>query len=111
MGQVPGSRNRVLGDRLWDDDGQEWTTRRADWVTAKQVRQLIGRDQRVLVHSYGRSVQWLGAAAAPQRWSHVRHHFEVPGEHGAEPDDEGRTWGAHLWRRGDARLLGFETFC
>ena len=105
------SRNRVLADRLWDEAGREWTTKRTAWLTDKQVQQLVKRDQPVVIYGLGRPMQWLDASEARLWWSHARRHLEVPGQHGASPDAEGLTWGAHLWRREDDRLLGFESFC
>jgi hypothetical protein len=105
------NRNRVMADRLWDEAGREWTTKRTAWLTDKQVQHLIKGDQPVVIHGFGRRMQWLDAREAQVWWSHARRHLEVPGQHGASPDAEGLTWGAHLWHREDDRLLGFETFC
>lgn len=65
----------------------------------------------MVVHGTGRPVQWLDAAATRRWWTHAGTHVAVPGEHGAEPDRDGRSWGARLWRRGQERLLAFTTFC
>jgi hypothetical protein len=106
-----GNRNRVLADRLWDEVGREWTTKRTDWLSSRQVQQLIKRDQHVVICGFGRSMKWLDAKEAQLWWSQARRHLVVPGEQGGSPDTTGLTWGAHLWRSGDDRLLGFETFC
>lgn len=101
----------MLDDRLWDDVGREWSTSRAAWLTSKDVERWIKRDQRVVIHGFGQPMQWLEPAEARAWWARAKRHLEVPGQHSAEGDEEGLTWGAHVWRRGDARLLGFETFC
>ena len=104
-------RNRVLADRLWDDVGREWTTSRAAWLTPKDVGRLVKRDQRVVVHGFGRPMVWLDCADARPLWARVKPHFEVPGQHAAEPDSDRLTWAAHLWRSERDVLLGFENFC
>jgi hypothetical protein len=38
-------------------------------------------------------------------------HLAIPGTSGAMPDPGGMTYGAHVWRSGEDRLLGFQTFC
>ncbi len=102
-GQVPRT--------LVDDAGREWTTRWASWASEKQVHQFLGRDQRVCVRAPDEELRWLAADQARTLWDHLREHFEVPGIAAAAPDEQGRTWGAHVFRREDDRLLVFETFC
>ena len=102
-GQVPLS--------LVDDAGREWTASWASWASDKQVRQFLVRDQRVCVRAPGEDLRWLTADEARTLWDHARAHFEVPGITAAVPDHQGRTWGAHVFRREDDRLLVFETFC
>lgn len=72
------NRNRVMADRLWDEAGREWTMKRTAWLTDKQVQQLIKRDQPVVIHGFGRRMQWLDAREAQVWWSHARRHLEVP---------------------------------
>ena len=97
---------------LWDGQGLEWTTKHSRWATAKQAAGFIGRDAPVgLVESPGQALIWMNGDTAQQWWAHAKRYFEVPGTFDAEPDQENRTWSAHIWHRGDARLAVFETNC
>lgn len=105
----------VPGDLL-EEAGRRWTTYWTRWCDAKQVRQLLRRDQDVLVRSStGGEVMRLGAEQARAWWQEVHHCFEVPGQVAASWSVDGLTWAAHVWRCEDggepARLLVFETFC
>lgn len=96
--------------RLIDDQGRVWTCSWASWATGQQVRQMLWRPQRVAVRDQDGVTRWLSQDDARALWSRIRQHFEVPGGP-AEPDAEGLTYAAHVWRHEDRRLLGFEVFC
>ncbi|WP_152991231.1 hypothetical protein [Frankia sp. R43] len=102
-------RNRVLGDRLWDDAGREW--RRERWAEADEVERRLVDARTVLLHGFHRPLRWLTPVDASERWERMRHHFDVPGRYGARGDADGLTYAAAVWRRGDEQLLGFESFC
>ena len=103
-------RDRVDGDTLWDADGREWSTKHTRWVTRSQANSFAKRDGVAgLLDGPGQPVRWMDASETKAWWAHARNHFEVPGTIGAKPDDHGRTWTAHVWRRADARLIVFET--
>ena len=102
----------VIDGVLWDADGHEWRTKHSRWATAKQAAGFVGREVPVgLVETVGRPVVWMSGDEAQRWWAHARRHFDVPGTSDAEPDDTNRTWSAHIWERGDRRLLVFETHC
>lgn len=102
----------LIGDTLWDDAGQEWTTKHTRWATAKQASGFVGRGAQVgLVVSPGQPMTWMSGDDAQRWWGHAKRHFEVPGQVDAEPDGENRIWSAHIWRRLETRLLVFETHC
>lgn len=102
----------IDGDRLWDAAGREWVNKHTRWTTAKQANAFAKRGAVVGLHdSPGRPLRWLDGDQLSAWWAHARRHFEVPGVEGGKPDDHGLTWGAHVWRRGDERLIVFETFC
>ena len=103
--------NVVEGDRLWDDHGLEWTTRRAAWLDEREVRRALRRRPRVVLHGPGQPMVWLDADDVRRWWAGARRSLERRGQYAADPDEHGLTWGAHLWRRDDQRLLGFEAFC
>lgn len=108
-----GDRVNVIVDNiLYDGCGDNWSTKHSRWATPKQAAGFVGRDTQVgLLDAPGKVLTWMSGQSAQEWWAHAKHHFEVPGTSHAEPDDTNRTWGAHLWQRGDARLLVFETFC
>jgi hypothetical protein len=102
--------NLVVEDVLWDADGQEWTTKRSRWATAKQASGYIGREAPVaLLDTPGQPLTWMNGQQSQQWWAHARLHFDVPGTLDAEADESNHTWAAHIWERGDDRLLVFET--
>jgi hypothetical protein len=104
--------NVVINGALWDRDGHEWATKPTQWATAKQASGFVGRESAVgLVDSPGRPLAWMSGDDAQAWWAHAKRHFDVPGSLDAEPDEDNRTWSAHIWRRGDGRLLVFETRC
>lgn len=99
-------------DRLWDRDGLEWTTKWAAWAETKQVAQFVGRDAEVACIEGGSgTLEWLDHDGAQSWWEHAKNHFEVPGKSIAVPDEAGRTWAAHIYRRDVARLLVVRSFC
>jgi hypothetical protein len=101
--------NVVVDGVLVDREGQEWTTKHSRWATAKQAAGFIGRDAPVgLIEHPGGELLWMHGDAAQQWWAHAKRHFDVPGTSDAEPDQANRTWSAHIWQRGDARLAVFE---
>lgn len=105
------TRNRMLDDRLWDDDGREWRCDRSDRATPQQITQILGTDHPVALHGYGRRMRWLTQDEARTFWHRIVRHVEVPGRLATEPDEEGLTYTAHIWRNGDYRLLGIEIIC
>jgi hypothetical protein len=101
----------VLGDRLWDDDGVEWSLS-VRWADAKQTTQFLRRERSVALVGPGQGVTWLTAVDARSLWLGARRHFEVPGQSAsAGPDQDGLTYGAKVWRHGSDRLLMIQTFC
>lgn len=104
--------NRVLDGVLVDRDGNEWTTKHSRWATAKQVSGYVGREKPVgLIEAPGHELVWMQGEEAQQWWVHAKRHFEVPGTSASEPDEQNRTWSAHVWQRGDKRIAVFETHC
>ena len=106
------SRNRVLDDRLWDAEGQEWSCPRGQWASHPDVRNLLRAGGPVCVHGMSRPMMWLTTAEARQEWMHWERYLEVPGKAAADgPDDDGLTYGAKIWRRDGDRRLGIQIFC
>jgi hypothetical protein len=102
----------IDGDRLWDADGREWRTRHSHWVAVEQAAAFVGRDGLSgFLDGPGRPVRWSTAVQTRQWWRQARPHFEVPGRVSAPADPQGRTWTAHIWRRGSDRLIVFEANC
>lgn len=105
------SAGAFLGTKLLDPGGTRW--RRKGWITAHEVDRLIKREAQVFRYeAEGDAVEVVPPAAVRELWARTRRHLEVPGsgEIGT-PDAKGRTYGAHLWRAGDRRALGLQTFC
>lgn len=102
-------KNSLIDGALWDRNGHEWTTKRTRWATAKQASGFVGRESSVGLVDAGQTITWMSGDASQAWWAHAKRHFEVPGESDAEPDTQNRTWSAHVWQRGDERVLVFET--
>ncbi|MEV6522375.1 hypothetical protein AB0M43_10570 [Longispora sp. NPDC051575] len=100
-------RNRFEDDRLWDDQGVEWSRARPRWIPEQRIRQLIRRDQRVAVleSGGGEGVSWLTAAEAKVFWHTIKGHIEGP------PDDHGLVYSGTLWRCEDRLLLAIQESC
>jgi len=98
-----------LDDRLWDDDGNEWTLH-IRWADPIQTKRFLRRDAPVALTGADPGVIWL-TPKERALWRDVRRHFEVPGVSGTEPGEDGLTYGAKIWRRGQERLLMLRTFC
>jgi hypothetical protein len=91
-GMGRGSRNRVLGERLWDDRGLVWYCSLGTWATISDVGQALLAEQHVAVHGVDRPMMWLTPAQARRSWAHWREYFEVPGAGVAIlPDAEGAS--------------------
>jgi hypothetical protein len=102
----------VEGSRLWDAHGQEWTTKHSTWVDADRAGAFARRDGIAgFLDGPGRPVRWATADQTRQWWRQAQRHFEVPGKSLAPSDEDGRTWTAHIWRRGTDRLIVFEAHC
>ncbi len=98
-------------DHLWDADGLDWTTTLGSWARPEGVVALLDAAGPVVVHGFGRTFRTLTPTEARQFWVKVAPHFEVPGEYGADPDEQGMTYAARVWVRGKERLLGFVESC
>ena len=106
------SANKLEHDHLWDRAGDEWQTKWSQWASPSQASRFAKRDQGIVVSDGpGEDLRWLSGREAAAWWTHAKGHFEVPGKSSAEPDSSGRTWAAHIFKRGDDRLLVVETFC
>ncbi|MDB5876463.1 MAG: hypothetical protein JWQ07_5905 [Ramlibacter sp.] len=81
------------------------------WASFEDVASLLTAGSPVVVHGFGRPFRDLAVADAPAFWLRVRDHFQIPGTTSAEPDDEGLTYAAQVWRKEGERLLGFVEFC
>jgi hypothetical protein len=87
----------VDGDRLWDADGREWTTKHSRWVDVNQAAGFARRESLVgFLDGPGQPVRWATADQTRQWWRQARRHFEVPGRSTAPAEEEGRTWSAHV---------------
>jgi hypothetical protein len=95
--------------QLIDDQGRVWT--RASWATGRQVRQFLGRPQRVAVRDQDGVTRWLSQDDARALWRRIRRHFDEPDGPRAEPDADGLIYQANVWRHDERRLLGFEVYC
>lgn len=106
-------RLRVLGDRLWDDEGNEWFNPLGQWADSAGAARALATAGRCVTHGHGRAFRVLDRDAARRYWLHASKHFEVPGGAGptAEPDADGITFAAQVWIRGDEVLVGFVEFC
>ena len=101
----------MLGDRLWDDAGREWTTTLGTWVNAEEVAARLASRSPAVTHGFGRPFRTLTAQDAASYWKRMEQHFAVPGQTGAAPDEAGLTYSAQLWRRDDHVMIGFVEFC
>ena len=110
---APGLRNTIAGDQLWDGDGRMWTRRHSAWLTAEEADRWVKRGQPIVLHPHDDGpVEWLNGEQAAAWWHDVKDHVETPGRSAApNPDDEGRTWGAHVWRCDSERRIGLTAFC
>ena len=104
--------NRVLDNRLWDDDGMEWT-RDFRWLSRAEIDRHVAAGERVVVHRYGTPLRWLGASEARDYWRRIAPSTQVENDPRRDipGDADGLTYAAVEWRRADERLLGFEEFC
>jgi len=106
------ARNSFAGDRLWDETGRVWRRKRTHWLTRQDVRRFVHRKKRAALYAVeGEAVEWVEPEELGAFWRDIDGHLEVPGQAGAEPNADGETFGAHLWRSYDDRLLGFQRFC
>ena len=106
------SRNRVLGDRLWDDQGREWSCSLGAWASRAVVNEVLPRSQKVLLHGTDREMTWMSAEQARAWWRKAEPAFEVPGSGDVSvPDPAGLTYAAKVWSHGTERLLSFQIFC
>lgn len=112
VGRVaPSNRCRVYQDRLWDADGVAWSMTLGTWAAADEVAALLNAAGPVVVHGVGRAFSTLTRTEAAQFWVRAGPHFSVPGRCKASPDQEGLTFAAQTWARGQERLLGFVVLC
>ncbi|WP_432510888.1 hypothetical protein [Kineococcus sp. SYSU DK001] len=107
------SRNRVHGDRLWDEGGQVWRRSMGSWLSAAEVEELVEAGHRLVVLSFEGPMRWLAPQVARQEWARVRGHFEQPGAGGggAVPDARGRVYAGIAWRREGQVLVGLQENC
>lgn len=107
----PRNANRVLDNRLWDEHGNEWI-RDYRWLARDEVAGLLQQSARAVVHRYHAPIQWLQPGEAKSYWQRLDPHAQYPGDdRELVADDNGLTYAAVEWRRGEERLLGFEEFC
>jgi len=106
-----GSRNRVLEDRLWDDEGVEWSRVEVN-LSRDRIGALLKRqDVGVGVHQSMR-LRWVGNEEKLGVWNseidpnfHDRPDYRPPiGASGQKP------FVGTLWRSGDRELLIFDDF-
>ncbi|SDR70318.1 hypothetical protein SAMN04489717_0157 [Actinopolymorpha singaporensis] len=100
------------GDRLWDDEGRVWIRSGAGWASVQDVERLLREGRRIVVHGFGRPMVWIPAERSELFWASIREHFrssEAPP--GPQPDADGLTYTAMIWRSGEDNLLGFDARC
>ncbi|MGY4644211.1 hypothetical protein [Cellulomonas sp. URHB0016] len=105
------SRGRVVGDRMWDLDGVEWRSQLGRWAGAQEVVDSLSRGNGVFVHGLGPPFRLLSRRESAAYWRHAERHFEVPGQSGAEPEGDGLTYAAQVWRASGSSRLGFVEMC
>jgi hypothetical protein len=109
-----GLRLTDLRQRMFDEHGNEWRAKRARWSTLQQADAFVRRGQGGgVVEASSSSVSWLSGPSLASWWESAHKHFESPGKSIlVEPDDNGLTWGAHVWRdKAGHRMIVFEEFC
>ena len=62
------SRNRVHGDRLWDDGGQVWQRSMGSWLSAAEVEELLASGVGVVVQSFEGPMRWLTPSEGRREW-------------------------------------------
>ena len=112
------SRNRVHGDRLWDERGRVWQRSMGSWLNMAEVDELVRAGCAVVVRSFEGPMRWLTPPAAQEEWTRVRGHFLQPGAGGgggggagAVPDARGGVYPGIAWRREGQVLVGLQQDC
>lgn len=107
------SRNRVHGDRLWDDGGRVWRRSPGSWLSAAEVDELVGAGHAVVVHGFEGPMRWLTPPATGQEWARTRERFLQPGggDGAAVPDARGHVYAGIAWRREGQVLVGLQEGC
>ncbi|MGQ0846706.1 MAG: hypothetical protein ACT4QF_21505 [Sporichthyaceae bacterium] len=103
--------NIVHENRLWDRSGREWTCRRTQWADCGTARSFCGRTRPAGVHGFDGVLRWVEPAELATLWDRIGDHWEVPGSDVAEANAEGETFGGHVWRSGDDRMLVVQVHC
>lgn len=108
------NRNRVLDNRLWDNDGWEWLLDPLpERLSREAIEAYVNSGRRIVVHQYRRPLRWLAGDRARTYWRSVKEHT-WPGDDDDEDilrDEMGLTYGGIEWRSGDDVPLGIEASC
>ena len=100
------NRNRLWGDRLWDDAGLEWQ-HAGTGLSRNEVLVLLKRpDVRVGIHQhFNTPLRWVADA---QKWEIWRREIEPSFSDGLGRFDNPLPFRAKLWRCGKRELLLFD---
>lgn len=108
------NRNRVLDNRLWDNDGREWLLDPlAGGLSREAIEASVNSGRRIVVHQYRKPLRWLAGDQARTYWRSIEEHTWSGDDDDEEilPDEMGLTYWGVEWRSGGDVLLGIEASC
>ena len=112
MARSSGSRNRFLGDRFFDDSGDEWTLVDRELSRARITALLDDQTVRLAVHMGRSSLDWIDPTARRTTWAkRIEPNFHDRLDYKPPPGAPGQLpFHGTLWVRGEAQLLIFDDF-
>lgn len=109
MAKKSSTRNRVMNNRLWDDQGREWH-KQSGWLSHEDIARPV-TTARFAVHEFGLPVVWLSASDAQRWWGQARAHTQDDQTMAGSVDGDGCTYAAARWTSGGDDIVVFEAFC
>jgi hypothetical protein len=104
------SHNRIAGDALVDDSGNEWHLVRSELGRDRIAQLLADPDVRVGVHARRALLRWIPKGDCERVWSEEIDPFFHDGtDQGVEPDaPQPLPFHGTLWRRRGRQMLVFD---
>ena len=103
------SKNRLMGNRLWDDAGREWS-RTKERPAFSDLIAAVDRGTRCVVYGDSSQMNWLEGEPARAWLTSRKEAVGCSDQFATVRDGDGLLYEVRVWTRDGGQLVAFQAF-